>query len=175
MRPERPARWSSAPGDPYRRRVLETGSTSRWFAASLVLLLLVAGCGGSSQDTASSTGDSGATSPTTTLFDIPDQEFVDLTGRATADVNVVDNTFEPSFLKVSPGTRLILTNNGRNEHNVTPLSPGSFDKVPTDDFAPGKKASITAPSSAGDFAFYCSIHGTKKLNGQSGIIRVVAG
>jgi len=169
-----PARWSFGPGDPYRRRVILAHLTSRRLVASSVLLLVLMGCGGSSKDASSSTAASGA-GPATTLFDIPDNKFVDLTGEATVEVSVIDNTFEPSFLQVSPGTRLILTNNGRNKHNVMPVVADSFEKVPTDDFAPGKKASILAPSSPGDFAFYCSIHGTKKLNGQSGVIRVVAG
>lgn len=149
--------------------------TSRRVAASSVLLLVLVGCGGGSKEASPSTASPGKSGPTTTLFNIPDDKFVDLAGEATVEINVVDNTFEPSFLQVSPGTRLILTNNGRNEHNVTPVAADSFEKVPTDDFAPGKKASITAPSSPGDLAFYCSIHGTKKLNGQSGVVRVVAG
>ncbi len=122
------------------------------------------GCGGSST-TATTAG------PTAT-YKIDSSKYVDMTGTATVSINVVDNTFEPSFIKVSVGTKLVFTNNGRNEHNITAVEEGSFTGVKQSDFSPGKAADITV-GGVGEYGFFCSIHGTKKLNGQSGVIQVV--
>lgn len=114
-----------------------------------------------------------ATSKNGTI-DVGNATFDTKTGQKTIQIKVVDNTFEPSYIKVSPGTKLVFTNEGRNQHNITPVTAGSFTAVKTDNFGPGKTASVTV-SGAGDYAFYCTIHGTKSLRGQSGVIRVVTG
>jgi plastocyanin len=130
---------------------------------------LLVGCGdGGATSESSSSGSNSATS-----VDVADSKFTSKTLQRTVQVTVVDNTFEPSYLRVSPGTKLVFTNNGRNDHNVTPVDPKSFDAIPTDKFGPGRVASVTV-GRTGDYGFYCSIHGTKRLNGQSGVIRVVA-
>ena len=104
-------------------------------------------------------------------FGVPDSDFVDMTGKPTVEISVLDNTFDPAFVTVSPGTTLIFRNDGRNTHNVVPVVTGTMGEIATEDLAPGRKASIDAPQS-GDAPYFCSIHGTKKLNGQSGIVRV---
>ena len=129
-------------------------------AAGLVAL----GCADSGDD-AATTGDK---------VDGADSKFVDETGSDTVAVAVPDNSFEPPYLEVSPGTKVRWTNDGRNPHNVQPAEPGAFEGVATDDFAPGQSYSVTFDD-AGDYPYYCSIHGTKKLSGQSGVIRVVDG
>jgi plastocyanin len=133
---------------------------------ALLSLLAVAGCGGDD-------GGSGATASKQKV-DIPDSKFDDQTGKATVDVDVVDNAFEAPYVKVSGGTKVRWTNNGRNQHNVQPAEDGSFQGVDTAAFAPGQSYSAIFDS-AGDYPYYCSIHGTKNLNGQSGVVRVVAG
>jgi len=100
--------------------------------------------------------------------------FTTETGKKTVDIKVVDNTYEPSYIEVSPGTKLVFTNDGRVQHTVTPVDSKSFKGISKDDFGPGKSGSVTV-GGAGDYAFYCTIHGTKTLRGQSGVIRVVAG
>lgn len=130
-------------------------------------LALLGGCGDSST-TSESSGSNSETS-----VDVADSKFTSKTLQRTVQVTVEDNTFDPSYLRVSPGTKLVFTNDGRNDHNVTPVDPKSFDAIPTEKFGPGRVASVTV-GGAGDYGFYCSIHGTKRLNGQSGVIRVVA-
>jgi plastocyanin len=148
-----------------------TRSRGRRSIALLVMgacLASLVGCGDGGATPESSSGSNSATS-----VDVADSEFTSATGQKTVPVAVVDNTFEPSYLRVSPGTKLVFTNDGRNDHNVTPVEPRSFDAIPTENLGPGQVASVTV-GGAGDYGFYCSIHGTKRLNGQSGVIRVVA-
>lgn len=123
------------------------------------------GCGGSTTKA--------VTAGPVATYRIDTSKYVDMTGKASVSINVVDNTFEPSFVKVSVGTKVVFTNNGRNEHNITAAEEGSFTGVKQADFSPGKVAAITV-AGAGEYGFFCSIHGTRKLNGQSGVIRVVA-
>jgi plastocyanin len=131
------------------------------------LALLGAGCADKSADSGPGTTSAGP-APT---YDIPSGRLVDKTGEKTVEVSVVDNTFEPSYIEVSPGTKLVFHNNGRNDHNVTPVVEGRFQPITTPNFAPGKVGTITVTGD-GDIAYYCTIHGTKKLNGQSGVIRI---
>ncbi|HKY13807.1 MAG TPA: plastocyanin/azurin family copper-binding protein, partial [Microthrixaceae bacterium] len=63
-------------------------------------------------------------------------------------------------------------NDGRNDHNVIPVEDDAFEGVDRADFGPGQVHTATFDD-AGDYAYYCSIHGTKNLNGQAGVIRVV--
>ena len=105
--------------------------------------------------------------------DIPASMFEDDSGTREAEVSVVDNSFEAPYVIVTEGTKVRWTNDGRNQHNVQPSTPDAFEGVATDDFAPGQSYSVTFDD-AGDYPYYCSIHGTKKLSGQSGVIRVVA-
>jgi plastocyanin len=119
-------------------------------------------------------GDSKGSGATGTSVDIAASKFKDESGKATVDVNVVDNAFEAPYIIVSTGTKVRWTNDGRNQHNVQPAADGSFKGVDTASFAPGQSYSVTFDST-GDYPYYCSIHGTRNLNGQSGVIRVVAG
>jgi plastocyanin len=117
-------------------------------------------------------GDSGGTKAGAKV-DIPASKFEKDTGRKNVAVRVVDNDFEAPYIVVTAGTKVQWTNDGRNPHHVTPANTGAYKAVPTDQFAPGQSYAVTF-SEAGDYPYYCSIHGTKNLNGQSGVIRVVA-
>jgi plastocyanin len=132
-------------------------------ALVLGVLLLATGCA----DDSSSGGGGGD------KVDVADSEFTDETGTAEVDVAVPDNTFDPAYLMISPGTKVTWTNTGRNDHNVVAVEKGSFEGVDRDQFGPGKVHTATFDE-AGDYPYYCSIHGTKNLNGQSGVIRVEA-
>lgn len=140
-------------------------------AAALLAGLVLVSCGDD---------DAGDRSPTTTdasapaaTYEVPEDRLVDLTGQSTVEISVVDNTFEPAYFEVDPGTKVVFRNDGRNEHNVFPVEEGRFEAIETEDFAPGKVGQITVEGS-GDIAYYCTIHGTKKLNGQSGVIRIAS-
>ncbi len=133
--------------------------------AAIVLTVMVAACSsGSPAVKASSNG----------RIDTGTAKFTTETGQKTVQIKVVDNTYEPSYVEVSPGTKLVFTNDGRVQHTVTPVDSKSFKGINKDDFGPGKSGSVTV-GGAGDYAFYCTIHGTKTLRGQSGVIRVIAG
>lgn len=130
---------------------------------------MAGGC--ADDDAGDANGDGDSTGGATTTIDIPEDRLVDETGKARVEISVVDNTFEPTYVKVSPGTEIVFSNDGRNLHNVIPVNPDDFEEIPTSEFAPGKVGSITVDG-PGDVPYYCSIHGTKNLNGQSGVIRV---
>ncbi len=132
-------------------------------AILFALSLLVSGCADDGSDSGSGPE----------KVDVPDTDFTDATGEAKVAIAVPDNSFDPKYVIVSPGTKVTWTNEGRNDHNVVPVEKGSFEGVDRDEFGPNKVHSATF-TDAGDYAYYCSIHGTKKLNGQAGVIRVEA-
>lgn len=103
--------------------------------------------------------------------EIPD-DAVDLTGRDTVTIVASDNRFTDRVVVVSPGTRIVWVNEGRNDHNVYPAVDEAFPPIPTDELEPGEQASLTFDS-PGDFPYYCTIHGTPR-RGMVGRI-IVAG
>ena len=74
----------------------------------------------------------------------------------------LDNTFIEEVVEVEPGTEVLWTNNGRNEHNVIPVDPTMEWGVEVEDFEPGDEYSyvFTTP---GEYAYFCSIHGTETV------------
>jgi len=133
-------------------------------ALGVTCAVLLAGCGSAGGSADGASGD-GATTTTARPFD-------QQTGKGRVEVNVTDNTFEPRYLQVSAGTTLVFTNNGRNPHDIKPVTDGAFDEVTPEKFQPGATAGIVV-TKTGEIAYYCSIHGTPK-NGQNGIIKVVS-
>ena len=103
--------------------------------------------------------------------DVADSEFTQKTDETEVKVSVVDNSFKPQYLAVSKGTKVTWTNDGKNDHNIIAVEKGSFEGIDQDEFGPGKVHTATFDE-PGDYAYYCSIHGTKNLSGQSGVIRV---
>jgi len=95
----------------------------------------------------------------------------DLTGAATVEVQVPDNSFSPANIAVDAGTEVTWSNIGRNEHNVTPSEEGSFEGVATEDLQPGTTYATTFDE-PGIYGYYCTIHGTATA-GQRGSITVV--
>lgn len=107
------------------------------------------------------------------LDDLPavaDSEYVDMTGQDTVTIVAKDNVFEPQYVTVSPGTRVVFDNRGRNPHNVIAVEQGAFEDVPTDKLQPGDTAELVF-SDSGDFPYYCSLHATP-TRGMTGRIRV---
>jgi plastocyanin len=135
-------------------------------AALTAMVLLPAGCAGSKDaEVKTSTG------PTTT-FDIPKDELVSKLGEATVTISAVDNTLEPQYVEITAGTKVIFKNEGRNAHDIVPAADGAFDGVGQAQFPPGSSHIVTFDT-AGDFPYFCSVHGTMK-HGMNGAIRVVA-
>ena len=128
--------------------------------ASLIAVLLltgvvVAACGGS---------DSGGG------VDLSDKLFENLRGDARVTVDAADNDFRPQYVTVRAGTKITFDNVGRNLHNVVSVDD-SFVSVDTPSFHPGDTKTITF-GTAGDFPYYCTLHGTP-TRGMTGAIRVV--
>lgn len=103
--------------------------------------------------------------------DVPDEEFVDETGRDEVVVEARDNVFKPQYVSVSPGTKVVFDNTGRNPHNAIPVIEGAFDEVTVDQLQPGDRATVQF-SEPGSYPYYCSLHGTT-TRGMVGEIRVV--
>lgn len=82
----------------------------------------------------------------------------------TADVKVLDNTFNEENISVAPGTKVVWTNDGRQDHDIIPVgddpdAPSEFGVVP-DDFASGDVYEHTFEE-PGTYRYYCSLHGTE--------------
>ena len=144
------------------QRTVPIPSRHRVATAAIALLVIVSGCGGG-------TG-SGADKKALTPIDAPAGDFVDRTGTDTVDISVKDNEFTPHYLMITAGTKVIWTVVGANVHNVSPVDNGSF--TANREMGHGAMHTVTFKN-VGDYAYFCSFHGTKK-SGQRGGIRVVA-
>ncbi|MFM7063301.1 MAG: plastocyanin/azurin family copper-binding protein [Actinomycetes bacterium] len=130
--------------------------------AGLLALLALPACGGGSSSTT-----------TTPLPKVPASEYVDQTGKAEVTILAVDNSFRTQYTKVSPGTKVVFENKGRNPHNVIAVNEGQFTDIPTDQLQAGDSGSITVPDTPGEVPYYCSLHGTPRA-GMTGRLLVVA-
>jgi plastocyanin len=73
-------------------------------------------------------------------------------------VTSLDNTFRAPAIEVRPGTTVVWTNKGRNEHDVLPAGGDGWG-VEVEDFQPGDVYRHTFDEQ-GTYHYYCSIHGT---------------
>lgn len=103
--------------------------------------------------------------------DLSDVTFEVRTDETNVQVDAIDNSFVPAYVEVRRGTTVTFENDGRNPHNVLPAEEGAFEPIEQDVFQPGDVGSITFDE-AGDFPYYCSLHGTT-TRGMVGAIRVV--
>jgi plastocyanin len=101
---------------------------------------------------------------------------VDLSiGQALAplEVTVTDNEYTPKEIEIRAGQTISFENLGANPHDIVLADPESLPDFGTDVDAFGKGSVYeTAIDKPGQYAFYCSIHGTKKGSGMAGIIIV---
>lgn len=78
-------------------------------------------------------------------------------------VIALDNNFLPEALTVEAGTEVVWTNNGRNDHDVTPVDGLNAA-------AWGVKSEVFVPKATyshvfdqpGTYPYFCTIHGTAK-------------
>jgi plastocyanin len=114
----------------------------------LCLLFMTAGCGG---------GDSSPSDP-------PNGDLGNGNGNgngglvATTLVDVRDSFFDPDGIQVDPGAVVTFTWQGNESHNVTWVDSGSG--LPSSPTQIQGTHEVTMPGSAGDFGYYCTIHGT---------------
>lgn len=133
-----------------------------------VTALSAVGCAPKDQKAGGATTTDGG--PTTT-FDMPSADLVDMTGQASVTIEARDNEMVPRYVEITAGTKVTFTNAGRNPHDLVPFEDGAFESVQQANFGPGRAHVVTFPT-AGDFPYYCSVHGTMK-HGMNGAIRVV--
>jgi len=109
-----------------------TGRTGSTLAAALILSFAVAGCSDSS--------------PTDGGDPV-----------ATTSVEVRDSFFSPAANRVSPGAEVTWTwVNTALSHNVIWVD-GALDNASTRQFG---SFSLSMPSEAGEYRYYCSVHGS---------------
>lgn len=109
-------------------------------AACAVALTTLAGCSDDGGGGGGGSATKSAASPTT---------------GAQTQVTIDNFKFQPASLTVAPGTKITVVNKDTTTHTLTATKGATFD---TGDLAPGKSATITAPSKAGAFPYDCSIH-----------------
>lgn len=143
----------------------------RTVPALLVCLLPVGAVACSSSDNASSSSTTGATEPPAAASGADLGDPVDLRGQAEVVVDVIDNAYQPRAIKVSPGTKVVWKNTGRNNHNVTPHDDGAF---PFQQLNVGETASVSFDQT-GTVLYYCTIHSGKDKGPQRGKIVVESG
>lgn len=119
------------------------------FALATVVLV---GCGGES----SSSGD------------LSGKKFENEQGKKSVTVDAVDNNFVAPYITVSTGTTVTFINEGRNKHNVLWVG----DTFPASALLDPSESVKETFDDAGDYAYYCSLHGTA-TSGMTGGIRVV--
>ena len=124
--------------------------TSRLRTAGTVaaLLLLLAACGGDTDDTQ----------------DVGSGDQAEGGGEGvTLEVSAVDNSFEPASLSAPAGTEVTVavTNDGNNPHTFTIDDP----EVDTSTIAAGESADATFTMPDTSVDFYCAIHGANTMAG----------
>jgi plastocyanin len=130
-------------------------------------VVLVAGCSDSGSGSAKDDG----TPAGSGAVDISGETFDDQTASTAVQVEAVDNSFKPQYIEVKKGTTVTFTNDGRTIHNVLPADDDAFTPVEADDFGPGSSAEVVFDQ-AGEFPYYCSLHGTP-TKGMYGGVKVV--
>ena len=88
------------------------------------------------------------------------------TAEPAEDVQMLDNVFGPSVVRVPVGGTVEWSNEGRSLHNVT-ADDGSFASA---DLGPGGRFDRTFPT-GGAFPYFCSLHGTPGA-GMTGVVLV---
>ncbi len=90
----------------------------------------------------------------------------------TVGVAIADTTFTPSEVTIPVGGAVQWTNTSATErHNIIPTVVGSFKKH--DALLKNGESVTIAFAKAGDYAYYCSLHGSPTA-GQRGIVHVTA-
>jgi plastocyanin len=123
----------------------------RWAALGLIVAGTLAGCGDD--------GDSGDKAAGGGGDDVPALEDVVVVDGPQADVKVLDNSFNDENIQVAPGTKVVWTNDGRQDHDVVPAEEGEAWGVEPAGFAPDAVYEFTFEE-PGTYRYFCSLHGT---------------
>jgi plastocyanin len=77
-----------------------------------------------------------------------------------ADVTVLDNTFNDENIQVAQGTKVVWTNDGRQNHDIVPVDDSVEFGIDPGDFQPDGVYEYTFDK-PGTYRYYCSLHGTE--------------
>ena len=95
----------------------------------------------------------------------------DAAARIGAEVAISDVLFTPADVTVNAGDAVRWTNTSATErHNILPVVDSSFKKH--DALIKNREQVTIRFTKPGEYAYYCSIHGSP-TGGQRGIVRVV--
>lgn len=86
----------------------------------------------------------------------------------TTSVSVVDNSFNPSAIQVSPGATVTFTWSGSTAHNVIWVGQSGLQNSPTQ---VNGTFTATMPTTTGEIVYFCNLHGTAS-GGMRGTIRI---
>lgn len=125
-------------------------------AVAVPLALAATACGSDGDGDAGGDGLSSADGDAAAGAEVPDDVVV-MEGEEVA-VTALDNTFRAENIQVEPGTTVVWTNKGRNDHDVLPVEGDGWG-AEVEDFAPEDVYEFTFDES-GVYPYYCSIHGT---------------
>jgi plastocyanin len=73
---------------------------------------------------------------------------------ASGSVRMQDFAFSPNEVRVAPGAKVVVFNADSTTHTMS-AAGGQFD---TSNLAPGKRKTVTAPTTPGRYRFECRIH-----------------
>lgn len=110
---------------------------------------------------AAACGDDAGTDPGNADTDGGDLEDVVVIEGGEAEVDSLDNSFNPQNIQVAPGTTVVWENKGRTDHDIVPAGedePGEWG-VERSDFGPGDIYEHTFEE-PGTYRYYCTLHGT---------------
>lgn len=96
--------------------------------------------------------------------------------EAEGDIEVVDSAFDPKSSTLKVGDTVVWFQTGDLPHTVTSADGETFDSHPdcgADCLQKGETFEFTFEE-AGEFAYYCKLHGTKDGQGMAGTITVEA-
>jgi plastocyanin len=123
------------------RRLVATGG-------ALALLMTMAACGDDKKEAASSTGTSG-TSGTS--------DSSGTAGTAGGMITMKNLAFTPKDITVKPGEQVMVMNADTARHNLEDKD-SKGKKFSSGDLEAGKDGRIMAPSTPGDYTFFCKYH-----------------
>ena len=84
-----------------------------------------------------------------------------------ANVNVVDDAFQPASITVAAGESVTFANSGESPHTAT-ADDGSFDSGTID---PGASATVKFDT-PGKYPYFCRFHGDPGGSGMAGVVTV---
>lgn len=77
-----------------------------------------------------------------------------------ADVKVLDNSFNDENIQVKPGTKVVWTNDGQQDHDIIAVDGDDDWGIEPEDFEAGDVYEHTFEE-PGTYRYYCSLHGSE--------------